>query len=235
VNHTPESAHAAEANRARHATSLALAALLTAGLLIGCGSSSNGITARSATEILQASEKAVSNASSVTIKGQTAQRRLVSAVELMLTRSGGQGKVSLLGINFEVKRLDGTIYLKGNPSFYKRLGITQSIPANTWIKAPANQLSQLGAFTDLTGETGRLIATAGKVTKGQTTRIEGQPVIELKTEGKVYKGRLYVKTTGEPYPVRLEKTGRETTHVAFSAWNATPAPTAPANTTTISR
>ena len=60
-------------------------------------------------------------------------------------------------------------------------------------------------------------------------------MIELKTEGKLYKGRLYIKTTGEPYPLRLEKTGRETSHATFTNWNQTPAPTAPTNTTTISR
>ena len=230
---TPKPAEAAKRTRARRTTFLTLAALLLAGLFAGCGSSDNGIASKEPQEILQASRAAIAKADSVTVRSQTAQRRPVVALELMLTRNGGQGKVSVLGINFEVIRVNGTIYLKGDPSFYKRLGITQSVPANTWIKAPANQFGQLAAFTDPTGEIERIIAASGKVTKGSTTTNEGQPVVELKTEGKIYKGRLYIKTTGEPYPLRLDKAGRETTHATFSRWNQTSAPTAPASTTTI--
>jgi hypothetical protein len=53
------------------------------------------------------------------------------------------------------------------------------------------------------------------------------------TEGKLYKGRLYIKTTGQPYPMKLEKTGRETGHAAFTRSNRIPAPTSPASTVTI--
>ncbi len=76
-----------------------------------------------------------------------------------------------------------------------------------------------------------MLSTSGNITKGASTTLAGQPVIELKTEGKLYKGRLYVKTTGEPYPVRLEKHGRETSLITFSAWNDTAPPVAPTKTT----
>ncbi len=73
---------------------------------------------------------------------------------------------------------------------------------------------------------------SGDVNKGTTRQVDGQSALELKTTGKLYTGRLYVSATGQPYPVRLEKHGRETAQFTFTDWNATPAPTAP--TTTVS-
>lgn len=233
MTHTPEPAQAATTSRARHVIFLALAALVTAGLLADCGSSDNGITSKSPQEILQASKAAVQKASSVTIQSKSAQGRLTLTSDLKLTREGGQGTISLLGLQIEVIKTGATVYAKGSPALYQRLEI-KAPPAGTWIKAPASgKLAQLAAFTDLAGETSRAISTSGNITKGQTTTIEGQPAIELKTEGKLYKGRLYIKTTSEPYPLKLEKTGRETSHTTLTNWNNTPAPTAPANTTTV--
>jgi hypothetical protein len=207
---------------------LALAALMS-----GCGSSDNGVASKEPKEILAASKSAVAKASSVTISSKSAQGSVTFNLELRLTRNGGQGKVTLLALTFEVIRIGETLYLKGGPVFYKRLGITQSVPAGSWLQAPARRLPQLAAFTNLSGEATRIVSTSGRVTKGQKTTIEGQPVIELKTEGKLYKGRLFIKTTGEPYPVKLERTGRETGHTTFTGWDNTPPPTAPTNTTTL--
>jgi hypothetical protein len=230
----PEHAPAAKVRRARNAASLAIAALLAAGVLAGCGSSDNGITSKTPQEILQASKTAVQKAGSVTIHSNSAQGPLKLTSDLKLTRESGQGTISLLSLRTEVIKIGGTVYFKGSPALYRRLEIKPP-PAGTWIKAPATgNVAPLAALTNLAGEATRIISTSGKITKGATTTIEGQPALELKTEGKLYKGRLYIKTTGEPYPLKLEKTGRETSHTTFTNWNNTPPPTAPTNTTTMS-
>ena len=145
--------------------------------------------------------------------------------DLRLTKGGGHGTIRLLGMKFEVIRTNEDLYVKGPRALYTRLGVKSTVPPDTWVKLPAQ--NEVGALTDLEGETVRAIASSGNVTKGTTTSIEGQPAIELKTEGKLYKGRLYVKTTGEPYPIKIEKRGREDATFTFTAWNNTPAPTAP--------
>ena len=224
----------AKARRTRRSCDAILSALLAAALLAGCGSSNNGIASKSPQEILQASKTAIQKASSVTIASKSAQGRLTFASDLKLNRQGGQGTLSLLGLRVELIKTGQTIYVKGSPAFYERLQVKPP-PPGTWLAAPASgKLEQIAGFTDLAGEATRIISTSGKITKGQTTTIEGQPVIELKTEGKLYKGRLYIKTTGEPYPLKLEKTGRETSHSTLTNWNNTPPPTPPAKTTTIS-
>ncbi len=212
---------------------LGLAALLA---LSGCGSSDNGVASKSGKEILAASKAAAKNASSVTITSKAAQGRLaISSMKLKLTEHGGQGDTTVPGRSFQVIRTGNAIYLKGGPELYEQLGITQSVPQGTWLKGTASgQLDQLAAFIDLAREAASIITPSGKITKGATTTIAGQPAIELKTEGKLYKGRLYIKTTGEPYPLKLEKTGEETGLSTFTDWERTPAPTAPTNVTTVS-
>jgi len=232
--HNPEFVQADTTNRALRSP-LPLGALLATALLTGCGSSTNNVTTKSPTEILQASKTAIQNAQSVTIKSNSALERLTFTSDLRLTRKGGQGTITLLGIRTEAIRVDDTVYVKGSPALYRRLEIKPP-PAGTWIKAPDNgKLAQTAAFTNLAAQATRIISSSGNVAKGATTTIEGQPAIELKTEGKLYKGRLYIKTSGEPYPLKLEKRGRETSHTTFTDWNNTAAPAAPANTTTISR
>jgi hypothetical protein len=201
-------------------------------LLVGCGSSDNGIASKSAAEILAASKTAVQNASSVTIKSKSAQGPIAIAdIQLRLTKNGGQVMGTILGSSFEVLRTGNTVYLK-EPSLYKDLGVTRHVSLETWVKAPANgqlqgatatgrtHLRNEAAFTNLAYEATRLMTPSGKLEKGKTTRIEGQPVIELKARTGNWGTRLYIKTTGEPYPVKLEKTGEEIGKTTFTAWNA---------------
>lgn len=209
-----------------------VAVALLAWTLPGCGSGSdNGVASKTAQQILAASKAAIQNAGSVTIKSKGAQGRLsVDNVELHLAQHDGQGNVTLLGTSFQMIRMGSTIYVKGGPEFYEQLGITHSVPQGRWVKAPAT--GSLGAFTDLAQETSMLISTR-QITKGKRTRVDDQPVIELKIKGQLYTGRLYIKTTGEPYPLELEKTGEETAHTTFTDWNKAVTVKPPANATDI--
>ncbi len=55
-------------------------------------------------------------------------------------------------------------------------------------------------------------------------------MIELKPSGRLYTASLYIATTGQPYPLKLEKRGRLTATATFSAWNDAVTVTPPANT-----
>ena len=206
--------------------------------LAGCGGSSestassndgasspNGAQSQSAQELFADSNQAIKNASSVTIKGAGRQSGGAKIkLDLQLTRDGGQGAIDLLGMRFHVVRVGEDLYIKGSPVLYRRLGLADP-PQDEWVKTSAG--NPLGSYTNLAGQAAGIISTTGTITKGATTTIAGGPVIELRTAGKLYKGRLYVKATDEPYPVRLEKKGRETATFTFTDWNSTPVPTAP--------
>jgi hypothetical protein len=208
--------------RRRTAISPTLALAIALAALTGCGSNTNGIASKGASEILAAARNAVASARSVHVESEAAQGALKLALNLELTSNGGRGEISLLGSSFEVIRIGDTLYLKGNPTFYQRLGINPTrIPQNTWIKTPANnrQFAGLTAFTDLRGEVGRLLTSANPVTKGTTTTTNGQKAIELKQTGQLYTGKIYVATTGKPYPIQITKTGRETGRTTLTNWN----------------
>ncbi len=196
--------------------------------LSGCGGSSEDISSKSGPEILAASKKAVVGASSVHVVSKTAQGPLTASMNLQLTRSGGRAQVSIVGRFFEAIRIGDELYVKGSPAFYKTaVGTSVNVPRGTWLKAPADSgtLGQLAAFTQLSPQLNRLISTPGPVTKGSSTTVNGQKAIELKEATKVYKGVLYVATTGKPYPIALVKNGgkakneREKGRTVFSEWD----------------
>ncbi len=155
-----------------------------------------------------------------------------------LAKTASHAQISFLGIGFEAIRTGNTIYVKGNPAFDARLGsvLGIKIPPNTWLKGPATgTLAQAGAFTNINSELPLLLAGRGTVTKGATTKINGEPAIELKQAQKLYTGTLYVATTGQPYPILLRKTGRETGQTTFTAWNDPITVTPPTNATNINQ
>ena len=212
-----------------------LALLAVVGCLAGCGGTStstrdNGIIEDTAQEALAATTEAAAKADSVTIKAKSSLLHgRTLKIDLALTKQGGHGTINLLGSEYEMLRTGQDTFIKGPPAVYKRFGITKTIPAGTWVKLPAT--GQAGAVLDLASETARILSTSGNVSKGTTTTIAGEPALQLNTEGKLYKGTLYVKTTGQPYPIKLEKHGRETGTYTFTSWNNTPAPTAPTKVT----
>jgi hypothetical protein len=222
--------------RRRTAISHTLALAIALAALTGCGSNTNGIASKGASEILAAARNAVASARSVHVESQAAQGPLTLKQNLDLARDGGHAHISGLGIDFEVIRTGNTLYIKGSPVFYQHLGITPTrVPKGAWIKTTASsrQFGQLGAFTDLKSEVDRLISSAGPITKGATTTTNGQKTIELKNSGKLYTGALYIATTGNPYPIQISKTGRETGHTTLTNWNRPVSLSAPSKTISI--
>jgi hypothetical protein len=199
-----------------------LALLVGATLLAGCGSSDNGMASKGPTEILAASKAAAGGADSVHVVSRASQGRLTFASDLELSRSSSRAHVSVLGSDFEVIHIANTIYAKGNAAFYEGLlGAAAHVPSGTWLKASSTdaEFAQLAQFTDLRGQLNRLLSTPGSVSKGASTTIAGQKVLELKEKTKVYEGSLYVATSGKPYPILLVKSGgRERGRTSFSRW-----------------
>jgi hypothetical protein len=203
---------------------LVIASLLVVTSPAGCGSSSNGVASKSASEILAASKTTAEAATSVHVTSKTAQGRLNAMTDLQLTGEGGRAHISLLGIAFETIRTGDTLYIKGSPLFNKRLYRTTGLrlPEDAWLKTPAKDspLAQLAVYTNLNSELGFMLTSTGNpLTKGATTTIDGQQAIELKETAKLYRGTFYIATTGKPYPIQIIKHGRETGLTTFTDWN----------------
>jgi hypothetical protein len=214
-----------------------LAGFVLTVLLGGCGGpSGNDVASKSPMAILAASKAAAASATSVHVVSETSQGPLSFTADLELASGGGRGRVSVIGLAFEVIRIGETAYLKGSTAFYRHLDavtadVAAKAPHGTWLKAPVSspQLARLAAFTDLNGELDRLLGSAGTFTKGITTTVDGQSVIELKEASRLFSGSLFIATTGKPYPIQLIKRGKEKGQTTFSDWNRPVSLSAPAN------
>lgn len=209
-----------------------LAAALSVVALAGCGSAGNGIASKTPAEILAASRAAATSASSVHVTSKAAEGRLAISINAQLASDGGRAQVSVLGTAYEVIRIGQTVYLKGSPGLYESLGITAKVPQGSWLQAPAGgRLDQFAAFTNLSGELNRLLpARNDALSKGASTTIDGQHALELNATAKLFKGVLYIPTTGKPYPIELVKHGRETGQSTFTEWDKPTTLNPPANT-----
>jgi hypothetical protein len=194
---------------------IALVALAAA--VAGCGggsSSGNGVASKSAAEILAASKAAALAASSVHL--HTTSGEVV--LDMKLSSTGGAGKLTLAGATLEMVRIAGTIYIKAPTALYQRIGINAKVPADTWLKLPVSAISQLAAFTEMREQVNRLL-TLASVTKGATTTVEGQKVVELKQKVKVFTRSLYVAANGKPYPLQLALGGQVTGKTTLTEWD----------------
>jgi hypothetical protein len=211
---------------------VAPAALLALLALSGCGGSAdNGVASKSGPEILAATKGAALEAKSVHVVSSSAQGPASFKSDLYLSRDGGRGNVSLLGLRYEAIRREGSVYIKGDSRFYKRLELILGFPIRQqpgmWLKSPATNspLAQLAAVLDLRGELDRLLSTPGSLTTGAAAKVEDQRAVTVQERTKLYTGVLYVAATGTPYPIALIKTkGKaknelEGGRTTFSEWD----------------
>jgi hypothetical protein len=203
--------------------------MLLAVAIAGCSGSSssssspgNGVASKPPAEILAATKSAAEHASSAHIAGALRSGGSPITLDLdLLAGHGGRGRLSEGSLAFELIVVDGTVYIKGSPSFYRRFGGTAAarLFQGKWLRSSTtgSELATLASLTDLGRLLDQTLADHGTLTKGATTTAFGQPVIELQDTSK--DGSLYVATTGQPYPIEIVKRGSDPGHVAFTRWN----------------
>ena len=180
----------------------------------------------------QASKAAIGKASSVDDQQQEQRPEPRVSADLKLTRHGGQGTINLVG-SISKSSCGDSVYVKGSPMLYQRLGV--SLPTGHMGEGARQRRARpAAAFTDLAGEATRIISTSGNVTKGRPrSRRRARDRTENRRQT-LQRPPLH-QDDRRTLPLKLEKTGRETSHTTFTNWNKTPPPTAPATTTPITK
>lgn len=219
------------------------AALLIVVLLVaGCGGSSsssgNGVEAKSATQILEATKLAAAEASSVHIVGSIVSEGKPVTLDMeLLAGKGGQGKIGQEGFTIDLVQTEGSVYINGSAAFYRHVGGTAAaqLLQGRWLKAPSNsgELASLASLTNLSKLIDTALANHGALTKGSTTKIEGQPAIAINDTAKA--GTLYVATTGKAFPLEIAKNGKESGKVLLNRWDQPVTLTPPKNAIDISK
>jgi hypothetical protein len=218
---------------------LAVAALVVAAGVSGCGGSSeNGVASKSPEAIVAASSEALQGVKSVHVSGNTESGSTPTQLNLSLVSGkGGRGEMSQNGLGFQIVAIGPSVYIKGSDAFWQHFGgeAAAQLFRGKWLKAPAS--GKLGSFASLTNLHAlftKLLSNHGTLVKGKVTTVNGQKVIAINDTTKG--GTLYVATTGKPYPVEVvKKGGTESGSVAFDRFNESVPLSAPANSIDISQ
>ena len=167
----------------------------------------DGVAALSADEILKKATAALKDAGSVRIKGEGGSGTERFAIDLSYSEGNSTGTLGVNGQTIELRKLDQTVYLKGSREFWMGNGGEGAAQLLTgkWLKTPLTdkRFSGLSDLTDLDEAADGILDPDGTISKGEQKTINGVPSIGLVSSGKEG-GTLWVASTGEPYPVRIE-------------------------------
>jgi hypothetical protein len=206
------------------------AALALVALAAGCGSSGsggssatdNGVSSKSADEIVTTALAAAKDANSVHIKAASLGGEQL-AFDLHLVRDkGGAGHITTNGLTFDMVRVGDKAYFKGDADFWSHFGgqAAGQLFAGKWIVSSAST-GKLASFTPLTDLPTLMTSTLSKhgtLEKGDTTTVAGQPAIAIKDTGS-NGGTLYVATTGKPYPLKIVSEANGGGTLIFDRWD----------------
>jgi hypothetical protein len=198
---------------------------------------SNGVTAKSADQILSTAITAAEAAKSVHVAGAIKSGGSSVGLDLSIVQgTGASGTISEGSASFKLVDVGGSFYIQPDPAFLLKFAHTQAAAAlfkGKWLKASATDASfaSFGELTSIKTLMGSLTQAHGTLTKGATSTLAGQPVIALQSSKG---GTMYVATTGQPYPLQVSKnSGGQSGKVTFSEYNQPFTITAPANSINI--
>ena len=184
-------------------------------VLAACGSSgssshsttmaSNGVAAKSPTQILNAAVAAAESARSMHVSGTVQQQGTIGLDLDLVTGKGAAGTISQGAPKFKLIVVGADFYFQGNRAFWLHAAHSQAavqLLLGKWIRYPSAgaQFGSVSHLTSIKAVMDAIVKEHGTLSKGQTTTIAGQRAIALNDSNG---GKLYVATTGKPYPLKL--------------------------------
>ncbi len=204
------------------AGALVLLVVVLAGWDSTTKASPNGESSKTPAQIIRDVKAAVATAKDAHIYGSGTSGGTKLTLDLHLVAGeGGAGRISTNGLGFQIVRVGGKAYFKGNQAFLTHYaGATGAqLLLGKWLEASA-KTGDLASFTPLTNLvqlTNAIFSGYGKLEVGPTTTVHGQPAIPLvdTTKG----GTLYIAATGPPYPLELIAGKGGTGAIHFQDWD----------------
>jgi hypothetical protein len=222
----------------------ALALVLTAVLLAGCGSSgksakANDEASKPATRVLADAKAAATSASSAHVSGSIKSGGTPITLDLTTARDkGAKGSMSTNGLTFDLVRIGDTVYIRGSDAFYKHFAgaLFARLLHDKWLKASAtnSRLKSLAPLTSIGALFAGISSQHGKLANDGKTTYKGQQVVAIRDTSD--NSKLYVAATGKPYPVALVggKQNQSGT-ITFDDWNKSVSLSAPSGALDISQ
>ena len=222
----------------------ALALVLTAALLAGCGSSGKAVkpndeASKSATRVLADAKAAATSASSAHVSGSLKSSGTPITLDLSAARGkGAKGSMSTNGLTFDMVRIGDTLYVRGSDAFYKHFAgaVVARLLHGKWLKGSAThgRLTSLAPLTSLADLFAVISSQHGKLANDGATTYNGTKVVAIRDTSD--NSKLYVAATGKPYPVAIVggKKGQSGA-ITFDDWNKSVSLSAPSDAIDISK
>jgi hypothetical protein len=199
----------------------------------GGGGSDNGVSSKSADQILTTAVNAAKSAKSVHVSGAVKDSGQSIAIDLSIaTGKGATGTVAEGPASFKLIEAGNAFYIQPNPAFLLKFAHSKAavqLFKGKWLKGSPSDSSfqSFGELTSIKSLMGSLTQDHGTLSKGSNSTVNGQKAIALDSSKG---GTMYVATTGKPYPLQVTKTsGSQTGKVTFSKYNQAFSITAPSN------
>lgn len=179
---------------------------VTAAMLSGC-TGANGVADLPAEEILSRAISALDGASSYRMKGAAAFETTTVDIEVLVAGADVEGTARHFGYPIEIIKVGGHTYVKSDQFFavmFARYGGTEENRADALAKVKGRYVKFPGSEAigpAILPSAKDLLKEGGAVNKGESATIDGRQAITLTY---ATGATLYVATTGEPYPLRLE-------------------------------
>ena len=213
--------------------------MLAAVLLASCGGgNTNGEAGKPAAQVLADAKKAAVGATSLHVSGSIESNGTPTTLDLSLAKGkGGRGSMSTSGLQFELIRTGGTVYIRGSDAFLEHYaGSAAKLFHGKWLKAPATtgQLASLAQLTSPSALFGTIAAHHGTLVNDGLKTYKGLKVVEIRDTSD--NSKLYVAATGIAYPVAIVG-GRksESGAIRFGGWNRKVSLRAPKNAIDLSK
>jgi hypothetical protein len=222
----------------------ALALVLTAALLAGCGGQKkaagpNGEASKPPARVLADATAAASKASSSHVSGNVRSGGTRITLDLETARNrGAKGSMSANGLKFDLVRIGQNVYIRGSDGFLEHFAgpaIAQLLH-NRWLEASVDnpRFASLEPLTNIGRLLGKVSSHHGKLVNEGKRAYRGAAVVGIRDTSD--DSRLYVAATGTPYPVAIVggKSGLSGT-VTFDGWNEHVSLSAPSGAVDISK
>lgn len=183
----------------------------------------NGVAALEATAIIDKARAALKAAKSYHMAGSITDEGQKTSLDVKVSGADVLGSMTISDAKIELLRVAGKQFIKPSAAFWKltspqQAGAIAQIVGDRWVVVPASN-KDLSSFFTVTDVDEILSPDSNTVTKGAVKPINGTPAIAL-TEGDA-DGTLYVATTGEPYPLKLEGAKPEDGGMDFTEFGST--------------
>jgi hypothetical protein len=207
----------------------ALALVLAAVLLVGCGGSSskeakpNHEASKPASQVLADAKRAATSADSAHVSGSISSNGTPITLDLSTARGkGAKGSMSTNGLSFDLVRIGDTLYIRGSDEFYKHFAgaAVAQLLHGKWLKAPATngRLRSLAPLTSIGALFAGISSRHGKLANDGKTTYKGASVVAIRDTSD--NSKLYVAATGKPYPIAIVGGKKaESGTITFDDWN----------------